>query len=157
MTLWLDIVSPELRSWHQNWLRLRGPRQMPALQEYRAYAEEAPRPLSLCVAVPGAKSPPSFAFVGDKVRRLLPACRAGTSLDALPAASPGPPVSVSAPIFRVIKTREPDARRSRSTGALNQVIAYEALLLPFGDTVGGVKLIHGMVDLSLSSHTGAFR
>jgi hypothetical protein len=89
---------------------------------------------------------------------VLPACAPGTLIEGLSAANGSLPVSVSAPVFRVIKSREPDARRVQYRRGLRpDVASYEALLLPFGETVAGVRLIAGIFDFDLSEHTGAFR
>jgi hypothetical protein len=152
VSIWLDILSPALKSWHEEWVRIRGTRQMPTFRGYPLFGETVPSEFSICVTVP-KEGPASFLFVGTKVRQALRPCRAGTILGSAVATKDMAPISVSAPIYKVIRSREPDSRRIKQDAS--QGATYESLLLPFGEMVGGVRIIHGIFDFT--DHAGAFR
>jgi|GEM_PF-2997096 len=145
MMQWIDIVSPRLRSVHQEWIKRRSASLMPDLRIYNDFASQPPAHLAHDVAVTAlvpAAEMPIVRHVGQKLASMLSSCRNGISFADL--VTPTEQTAIVMPVQRACRTRQPECRRmaSRTPGEKG----IEMLVLPFGDGGVHVRVVHVIFD-----------
>ena len=147
MMNWVDIVSPQLRRVHQDWMGLRAAGLMPDIRDYNAFAGSALMTsfarTSALVVIPPDGSSPTFKHVGPSLGTLLPNVHAGSRLSDM--LSPMTRHETGILFKRVCGTRQPETRRGKQTNNRD----FELLLLPFGDGAFRVCLVYGVYDVSM--------
>jgi hypothetical protein len=139
---WIDIVSPQLRSVHQEWIKLRRAWIMPSVGDYNAFAtamSEGISERSALILVPQNGRKPTFKYVGSEARMFLQDCAEGVSLSHISSALRRQ--AITSPLLRVCESRQPECRRLVRL-ANPQGISPELLLLPFGDHDRKVCVVH---------------
>lgn len=143
---WIDIASPTLRSVHQEWIRLRGSRILPTLNDYESFsrsaAAAATRDRTASLMVP-PNDTPVFRRIEPAVARLVGGCGPGDRITAM--SSMVDRVNVAQPFQKVVSMRQPICRRQQPNARGEN--AHEVLMLPFGDGGLKVRLIHAVYDL----------
>lgn len=143
---WIDIASPDLRAVHQEWIRLRGSRILPTLDDFENFARSAgamaARDRSASVLVP-SNDTPVFRQIGSAVARLVGGCTPGDRISAM--RSMVDRVNIAQPFQKVVSTRQPICRRQQPNAKGEN--AHELLMLPFSDGGFKVRLIHAVYDL----------
>ena len=138
---WLEIVSPTLKHHHLTWVGLRGQGLLPGMATYKNFTEFVPTDISASLILPADRSGPIWGHVGSLLEVLLPQCRPGTRVEAMPSATWR--ISVLSPILRVATTRQPDCQRGEFS---QNKVRFERLLLPFGDSLH-VRVVHIIYDI----------
>lgn len=143
---WIDIASPDLRAVHQGWIRLRGSRILPTLEDYEGFVRGAgaiaARDRCASVLVP-PNDTPIFRQIGSVVAKLVGGCVSGDRINAM--RSMVDRVNIAQPFQKVVTARQPICRRQQPNAKGQN--AYEVLMLPFSDGNLKVRLIHAVYDL----------
>lgn len=146
MINWIDIVSSELRTIHQEWIRHRHAQLMPDVRQYNQFSGsslmESVASRSISAIIPADGSAPVLKHVGSALKLLLPHCSAGCRLSEITGAVARQHMGFF--LKRVCRSRQPDSRRATQGNGRE----FEALLLPFGDGAFRVCLVHGVYDLA---------
>ena len=140
---WLDLVSSDLKKYHQTWVAIRGSRKAPHVKDFNKYVELIPEEISATIIVSDQSKDCVFRSIGSNIAPIYPSCDVGmrfSQINPLPERA-----RVFLPYKEVIISREPEATRGTAK-SLQANFVYEQLLLPFIDDRFNVKVIDTVVD-----------
>jgi hypothetical protein len=143
MISWLDIVSPTLRSYFDKWQEIRRNGLMPEMREFETFARAVPSAYAAAILVPPNESAMTFMSVADGVSWILPGCKHGMKINDIQP--PSLRITVSVPVFRVVRSHQPDCIRSHGLTNIGTQ-PYEALILPFGNRSHSVRVVQTIYD-----------
>jgi hypothetical protein len=126
---WIETLSPNLPSYLNAWINLRGSRKVPSLESCPELMKTVVLDFAAIVDV-SEKRECTFLHVGQNVEVLYPGCERGSRFSNLNPVTLR--LTISRPINEVITTRQPLTRRSSYRVADSDAF-YEQLFLPFVD------------------------
>lgn len=126
---WIETLSPNLPSYLNAWINLRGSRKVPSLDSFPELMNAVVLDFAAVVEV-SQKRECTFLHVGQNLAVLYPGCEKGSRFSELTPVTLR--LNISRPINEVITTRQPTTRRSSYRVADSDTF-YEQLFLPFTD------------------------
>lgn len=152
MMKWIDIVSPNLRRFHQTWVGFRGTRLMAHLNDYNRFVGHAPGEASMTVILPADGTSPFVKHAGEVIRQSFPTVWSGLRFEDI--GSTVTRTMLATPFHQVGTGRQPDCRRGawRLPG---QITSYEQLLLPFDNDHLRVCVVHAVYEIGRTQRIAA--